>query len=682
MENKWNDTELPATDDLAQRIYTSRLLGVERQLIMHGGGNASVKTTHTNILGDCRAVIYVKASGADMAVVGQEGYVGLELDYLKRLSTLDNLSDEDMINEIRTHVLDYRCPNPSLETLMHVFIPYKYVDHTHPDAILTLTNQANADAHIRNALGSDVVVLNYITPGFKLAKAVYKALSGSPHCRAIVLMYHGLITFGESAKESYDLTIELVRRAKKYIERFSVNAMSTTTVEMARLRYNKIAPIVRGLLSLKTEDSYHRVILNHLSGEDVLTFVESERGREVALTPPITTDYLVRTKAFPLWIENPDFDNIGQQLSEAILNYKDQYEAYVNRHKMQDGLSAFDPLPRVIFIPGIGAICAGKDAGSAGIASDITEQSVVVKGAIASMGTYRAIEESEVFTMEYRHYQHAKVGARVEPPMCGHVALVTGAAGAIGSAICRELLENGCCVAVTDLPGEALDRLVEELSSLYYKRVLGVSMDVTDTHSVGQAFAKTVDVWGGVDLVIPNAGIAMVSMLENMSLETFRRVERVNIDGTLTVLSEAARLFRLQGSGGDIVLVSTKNVFAPGAGFGAYSATKAAAHQLARIASLELASIDVRVNMVSPDAVFSDGSRKSGLWKEIGPDRMKARGLDEKGLEDYYVSRNLLKASIKAKHVARAVLFFATRQTPTTGATIPVDGGLPDATPR
>jgi len=212
--------------------------------------------------------------------------------------------------------------------------------------------------------------------------------------------------------------------------------------------------------------------------------------------------------------------------------------------------------------------------------------------------------------------------------------------------------------------------------------VVGVPLDVTDASSVATAFRTVASTWGGVDLVIVNAGIAHVSSLDRMDLEVFRRLERVNIEGTLLVLSECARHFKAQATGGDVVLVSTKNVFAPGAKFGAYSATKAAAHQLARIASLELADLDVRVNMVSPDAVFSDGGRKSGLWAEVGPDRMRARGLDEAGLEAYYRSRNLLKAGVTAKHVANAVMFFATRQTPTTGSTIPVDGGLPDATPR
>jgi NAD(P)-dependent dehydrogenase (short-subunit alcohol dehydrogenase family) len=262
------------------------------------------------------------------------------------------------------------------------------------------------------------------------------------------------------------------------------------------------------------------------------------------------------------------------------------------------------------------------------------------------------------------------------------VAIVTGAAGAIGSGICDELLAHGCAVAVTDLPGEHLDSMAKALENEYPGRVIGVALDVTDSASVASAFEKVIETFGGVDIVIVNAGLAHVSPLADMDLEAFRKLERVNVEGTLLLLAAAGRLFRTQNLGGDIVLVSTKNVFAPGAKFGAYSATKAGSHQLARVASLEFADMGVRVNMVSPDAVFSHGSTKSGLWAKVGPDRMKARGLDEKGLEEYYRQRNLLKARVTAQHVANAVLFFVTHQTPTTGATIPVDGGLPDATPR
>jgi len=267
-------------------------------------------------------------------------------------------------------------------------------------------------------------------------------------------------------------------------------------------------------------------------------------------------------------------------------------------------------------------------------------------------------------------------------PLENKVALVTGAAGAIGYGVCRGLLGAGCFLAATDLPGRKLDAFTEDLKRPAPDRVIAVGLDVADKDSVADGFRSVIRTWGGIDVVVINAGIALVSKLKEMDLEAFRRLERVNVEGTLLTIAEASRHLILQGTGGDIIIMSTKNVPSPGAGFGAYSATKAACHQLGRIASLELAEYDIRVNMVAPDAVFSEGKYRSGLWEEVGPDRMKARGLDEKGLHEYYRKRNLLKARVTGRHVANAVLFFATRQTPTTGATIPVDGGLPDATHR
>ena len=267
-------------------------------------------------------------------------------------------------------------------------------------------------------------------------------------------------------------------------------------------------------------------------------------------------------------------------------------------------------------------------------------------------------------------------------PLEGKVALITGAAGAIGYGICKALLANGCRLAVSDLPGEKLDRLTAELRQGAPDRVIGVGLDVTDRKSVAEGFQKVARQWGSVNMVVHNAGIALVSKLVDLDLAAFQKLEKVNVEGTLLILAEAGRFLVKQGTGGDIVIMSTKNVPSPSAGFGAYSATKAACHQLGRIASLEFAEYDIRVNMVAPDAVFSEGDYKSGLWEEIGADRMKARGLDEEGLHAYYRSRNLLKAAVTGEHVANAVLFFLTRQTPTTGATIPVDGGLPAATPR
>jgi rhamnose utilization protein RhaD (predicted bifunctional aldolase and dehydrogenase)/NAD(P)-dependent dehydrogenase (short-subunit alcohol dehydrogenase family) len=701
MQSRWSDNEASEFvarygpyygEDLALCTYASRLLGAEDQLVLHGGGNCSVKSTHKDVLGRTVPALYVKGSGFEMATIEPEGHAGLYLEYLKQLRALSDLCDEAMADEFRTHLLNPRSPAPSIEALTHAFLPPKFVDHTHADAILTLTNQAERDKHLRDALGEDVIVLEYVRPGFRLAKASAEAFDSNPGKRAIVWVCHGLATWGSDARQAYEVMIELVTRAEQYAARHATRRVFGTagvSAAEAQKRLIQVAPLLRGALAEPTGDAdrpFRRVILQPLVSREVLDFIAWEGAKELALAPPLASDHLIRTKAWPLWIDHPaydDCDRLRSQITASVSAYKADYSAYVERHthRMPSGMAPFDPLPRLILMPGLGAVCAGQDARAARIARDITAHTLAVKAQVAAMGTYVSMSEDHLFEMEYHCLQHAKLRPG-ELPLGRQVALVTGAAGSIGSAICEELLISGCHVAVSDVQQDALLALVEELGPKFPNRVLGVPLDVTDPCSVSRGFESVIANWGGVDLVIINAGAALVSSLEEMDLEKFRKLERVNTEGTLLLLREAALHFRLQGTGGDIVVISTKNVFAPGAKFGAYSASKAAAHQLARIASLEMAELGVRVNMVSPDAVFAHGQRKSGLWAEVGPDRMRARGLDEKGLEEYYRQRNLLKAAVTAKHVANAVLFFATRQTPTTGATLPVDGGLPDATPR
>jgi len=702
MQNRWRDDEAAESikqygahwgENLALRTYASRLLGAEPDLVLHGGGNTSVKGTHVNILGERVLAIYVKASGFDMAAIEPDGHPGLDLASLRKLRVLDDLRDEPMMDEFRAQLLNPHAATPSVETLVHAFLPPKFIDHTHADAILALTNQPEGEKLIREALGDEVTVLPYIRPGFKLAKAVAAAYEANPQARGMVWMKHGIVTWGEMAQQSYSAMIELVSRAEDFLAKRTTKPLKVavqTPVEKARGRVTQVAPILRGVLAQPSGDPdrpFRRAILLPLTTRDVLDFVDSDRGRELALTPPLTSDHLIRTKALPLWIDAPRYEDstkLRDQLSKAIQDYSAQYGAYVDRHAahIPAGVGRFDFLPRVILMPGLGALCSGKDVEAAKITRDITAHTLAVKSRVAAMGSYEGLSEEHLFEMEYHSFQQAKLGPSAELPLARQVAVVTGAAGAIGSAICEEMLEQGCHVAATDLAGDALSSLADDLRKKFGDHVIGVPLDVTDPASVAQAFSAVIGTWGGIDLVVVNAGVAMVAPLAEINLDSFRKLERVNVEGTLLVIGEAARHFKIQGTGGDIVLVSTKNVFSPGSRFGAYSATKAAAHQLARIASLELAELGVRVNMVAPDAVFSHGARRSGLWAEVGPDRMHARGLDEKGLEEYYRQRNLLKATITARHVANAVLFFATRQTPTTGATLPVDGGLPDATPR
>jgi rhamnose utilization protein RhaD (predicted bifunctional aldolase and dehydrogenase)/NAD(P)-dependent dehydrogenase (short-subunit alcohol dehydrogenase family) len=699
MNNRWNESEAnslldavenPAQQALSHRIYSARLIGMEPDLVLHGGGNVSVKTTVPNTLGEATAAAYVKVSGCDLRTIGQVGFVALDQDYLSRLLTLESLDDAEMKDELSLHMLRPHHGVPSIEALMHVSVPAKYIDHTHPAPILALTNRTDGERFVMDALGERVCVVQYAKPGFELAKAVAQAFEIASHSEGMVLMHHGLITWGETAKEAYSKTVDLVSRAEQYLES-SRGAKRTSSRSLespsgTREPYRAIAPVLRGMLiPPKAEMSMpvERVILRPLLTDQIQRFLESGQGRELATAPPLTPDNIIRTGIRPLWIDSVDIgDNgaLGTQLAEAIAAFSRDQGNCSQHHTRQDGRHV---VPKVVMIPGTGIACAGRDARDADIARDITDQTISVKTTIAETGgTYEGLSEDQLYAMEYDVFQQAKLRRQETALPAGTVALVTGAAGAIGSGVCESLLAEGAHVAVTDLGGEELDGLVECLLERDNHRVLGLSLDVTDEKSVAEAFAAVVDTWGGLDLLVVNAGVAHVSLLADMDLQDFQRLERVNVEGALLVIREAARLFEKQGAGGDIVLVSTKNVFAPGAGFGAYSATKAACHQLARIASLELAKLDVRVNMVSPDAVFSHSGRKSGLWSEVGPGRMKARGLDQQGLEEYYRNRNLLKARVSAEDVARAVMFFATRQTPTTGATLPVDGGLPDSTPR
>jgi NAD(P)-dependent dehydrogenase (short-subunit alcohol dehydrogenase family) len=383
----------------------------------------------------------------------------------------------------------------------------------------------------------------------------------------------------------------------------------------------KIAPIIRGLLAVPTDNQdmpYEPVILKSLTSKEALEFAGSAKNAEAQRYPAP----LMKGKNPPLFLDTIDKNIEPEELRKKI---GADISDYSNRHNSK---------PEIICVRDLGILYVGQSDSN----SDL--------------------------------------------PLRNKVALVTGAAGAIGYGICCGLLENGCHLAATDLPGEKLDNFTADLKQTAGDRVIGIPIDVTNEESIIHGLESISLTWGGIDILVINAGIPLVKFLKDIELGDFKRLEKVNVEGTFLTLREIARHFILQGTGGDVIIVSTKNVPSPGAGFGAYSATKAACHQLGRIASIELAQYGVRVNMVAPDGVFSEGKYKSGLWAEVGPDRMRARGLDEKGLQEYYQNRNLLKARITGRHVANAVLFFATRQTPTTGVTIPVDGGLPDATPR
>ena len=699
--DRWSSKELKRYLDryapkfgetLAIRVYTSQLLGRDPDLVLHGGGNTSVKTAFTNVLGETVRAIYVKGSGWDMATTGPEGFVPLDLRALQRLRVLERLEDMAMFDQLRLTMLRPLSYNPSIEALAHAWIGKAYVDHTHANAILTLTNQENGEERVREALGEDVLIRPYIHPGFYLSKDMADALDASPDVRGIVLMHHGLFTFDDDPRVSYETHVELVERARAYIKkRISRIFFDFTVDEPPDALLARTAPVVRGALAERTTDpdlSILPVVLKILNDAEILRIISHPVSHRVLEGAVLTADFLIRTKPWMAWVENPslnDFEMLTRQINETVRNFSERYRAYYERGVARTGrkFPMFNPRPRILAIPGLGVFCSGATLKEAAISADLAKAILKVKRDIVAMGgTYRSIDEDSLFEMEYWGPQIAKLSGNLAKPLAGRIAVITGAAGAIGSAICKRLLKEGSVVVGTDLPGDRLTALEEDLSGRFGESFWALPMDVTDEASVREAFDAVCRRFGGVDILISNAGIAFVKPLDELDLEDFRRVEGVNVEGTLLFLKWGARVLKTQRTGGDVVHISTKNVPSPGASFGTYSATKAAAHQLARVASLELAPHGIRVNNLAPDAVFKGEGRKSGLWEVCGPDRMRARGLDEKGLEEYYRNRNLLKIQVRADHVANGVLFFVTRQTPTTGATLPIDGGLPDATPR
>ncbi len=676
---------------LAVRIYTSQLLGKNPELVLHGGGNTSVKAAFGTLVGESIPALYVKGSGWDMAVTGPEGFVPMDLRQLSALKKLEDLSDQAMIEQFMVAMLKPCSFHPSIETLAHAWIKSAYVDHTHANAILTLTNRSDGEQIVREALDEEVLVRPYLHPGFSLSKDIAQALEANPHVLGVVLMHHGLFTFDDDPRVSYENHIELVEKAKGYIKKHISRSFFSFKLEaVPDSLLPEITPFIRGALSARTEDPDHPfrpVILRVLRDQKMLEIISHPRWEELIRGPVLTADFLIRTKPWIAWVDAPDLqdqNHLKDQIREVVHRFVERYTSYYEEGVRRNGHSSpmFDPQPRILVIPKLGVFCSGPTLKEALIAADLAQTTLEVKAKIAAMGgRYQGIEEDRLFEMEYWEPQLAKLSGQ-SGALAGKVAIVTGAAGAIGSAICRRLLEEGCVVVGTDIAEERLGSLEGELASEFGENFLGYPMDVTDEASVQEALREISLRFGGVDILIPNAGIALVKPLDELDLEDFRRIYRVNVEGMLLFLKWGARVLKNQGTGGDIIFISTKNVPSPGASFGAYSATKAAAHQLARVASLELAPFGIRVNNLAPDAVFKSGQRRSGLWEVCGPERMKARGLDEKGLEDYYRNRNLLKIQVQAEHVANGVVFFATRQTPTTGATLPIDGGLPDATPR
>ncbi|HET9235025.1 MAG TPA: bifunctional aldolase/short-chain dehydrogenase, partial [Candidatus Eisenbacteria bacterium] len=687
--SRWNDRDLSACqyafasrwgEDLALRVYTSRLIGQDPDLVLHGGGNTSLKGTYRTLLGDDVAAIWVKGSGSDLETVTPSGFPAIDLTHLRRLRGLESLSDQQMVNELRTHMFNAGAPNPSVETLLHAFLPHRFIDHTHADAALVLSHQP---ADLASALMAEAFpgwgVVPYVMPGFKLAKLAAEAYERDPDMPGLVLVNHGLFTFSDDARESYERMIEAVDRAEQVARkrarqrtRVTVSAPSHETVA------NTALTVRGGLGRAGAMDPGRTMLLEHRDAPDLLEILARPDISALAQTGPLTPDHVLRTKPWPLvWKE-------GEDLEAAIERYRAEYGRYFTEHvsRVAHSVRKLEGSPRVVLVPGQGLFAWGRTKPEAVMAADIAEHTLRAQDLALTIQSYVPLPEEDLFDVEYWSLEQAKLGTKKDPVLVARIALVTGGTGAIGFAVARALLDAGASVVISDRSEELIQRAVIELDPEGTGRVIGLPAEVTDADSVAGLYRETCRQFGGLDILVHAAGIAHVSKLEDMDSTAFQEVVDVNLTGTLVVLREAAGVFRRQGLGGSVVLVSTKNVFAPGASFGAYSASKAGAHQLARIAAIEWAEMEVRVNMISVDAVFGDERRPSGLWQTVGQDRARAHGVSASELPEFYRRRNLLKAPVTGEQVGRAVVFFASKHTPTTGATLPVDGGLPDAAPR
>ncbi len=699
MRNRWNDRDAAAIAGqcgeacppaLAARVYSARLIGQEPALVLHGGGNVSVKSTLRDILGETLDIVCVKGSGWDLASIEPRGLPALDLQRLRRLRAVDAMSDEVMANQFRLHLLDASAPTPSIETLLHAFLPHAFVDHSHADAVLALTNQPDGEKWIREALGDRIACLPYVTPGFELSKAVAELHERNPRAEGIVLIQHGLITYGDTAQASYERHVELVSACEAFIERRVAGrrpVISYRGPESPAALAALAAPLLRQALATPSDsedDPHVRSIVEWRAADEMLAFVNSDGAAALARTGPLTTDHLIRTKAQPLFIEAPRWDDaaaLRAQLSAATEAYRADYRAYVELHG--GNAEGLDASPRVVLVPGAGAFCWGRTKRDARIAADITEHALRTKALANWIERYSALSDDHLYVMEYRGLQQAKLGKPTGQPLDGRVVMVSGAGGAIGAAIAETCARAGAHVVLADLVTQRLPAIVERIENACGAgSAAWIQMDVTSEESVRAGYDEACRRFGGVDVVVPNAGIAHVAPLDELTLSDFQRVMNVNVVGYMLFMREGIRLLKRQGLGGHVVVCSSKNVLGPGKDFGAYSASKAAGHQLGRIAAIECAPHNIRVNMITPDAVFGDKSVPSGLWQTVGPDRARSRGMSLDDLPEYYRQRNLLKARVYGYHVGNAVVFFASNQTPTTGAVLPVDGGVAEAFPR
>jgi rhamnulose-1-phosphate aldolase/alcohol dehydrogenase len=707
IEDLWSNEEAAGMSDLDLLVYQSRLLGSDSRLVLWGGGNTSLKVWEDDFRGRPTSVLRVKGSGSDLKAVTRRDFPGVRMDDVLPLMEHGDMSDEEMVDYLAHTLMEPSAPRPSIETLLHAFVPALSVVHSHADAILALTNNERCDELLVEVFGDELAVVPYRRPGFLLSKQVGLAAREQPAVKGIILLNHGLITWHDDPREAYRVHIEMVDRAARYAasskskvqsRRRTTDDRRQTVITQYAIRNTpthhvsdrerqeaavKLAPILRGLLGKE-----QRVVLHFDGSEEVRRFVSGEvvpldRMGDVLEAGAATPDHILNTRRTPLWIAADDPGDalaLRQAATAAYDKWVEAYKSYYDNYNQ--GETMLPPAPRVVLVRGVGMFAVGKNRRAATISGDISQHTMQIIEAAERVGRYRSLSQEDAFAAEYWPLELYKLTlAPPEKELARRVVMLTGAAGAIGAGIARCLATEGAHVVCADVDLARAETLAGEISKANpANSALAVHMDVTDEASVRSAYAQAILEYGGVDVLVSNAGIAKSAPLDELTLADWERSLAVNATGHFLVAREALKVMKAQGTGGSMIFIATKNVTAPGKDFGAYSASKAAEAQLARVLAIEGGPHGIRSNIVNPDAVFAG----SGLWSpEVREQRARAQGIDPAEIEEYYRKRNLLQATVTAEDVAEAVLFYASdRSGKTTGSMLPVDGGLREAFPR
>ena len=652
MRSLWNDKVAAGFGgELGQRVYSSRLLGREPALVLHGGGNTSVKVREPNLFGEVEEILYVKGSGWDLEQIEAGGFAPLRLDPVRRLAKLERLSDPEMVNALRTQMTRAAAPTPSVEAILHAILPHRYVDHTHADAVLSITNTPGGAGRIHEIYGDAVVVVPYVMPGFALARRVAEEYPKQARAGTVgmILLNHGVFSFGASARESYERMIALVTLTEEYLKRYGA-------WDLPREASAENAPLdVRALGELRRRVSAaagRPMILTAERSSRARCFIRRPDVAHIAQQGPATPDHAIRTKRVPM-------------LGRDVEAYANEYRAYFEAHRSRSPgpLAMLDPAPRVILDPEFGMVTAGGSAKETGVVADIYRHTMDIIEHAEKLERWQALPAADIFDVEYWDLEQAKLRAAGKPPVfSGEVALVTGAARGIGRACVESLLARGAAVIGLDLDAE---------TAAPHRRpdFLGLTCDVTDSAALNVALESTVERFGGLDMLVLNAGVFPKSRkIEELPDEHWREVMRVNLDANLALLRIAHPLLKLAPRGGRVVVIGSKNVPAPGPGVAAYSASKAALNQLMRVAALEWGADNIRINALHPNMVFD-----TGIWSdEVLAARAASYGLTI----EQYKKNNVLRTEVTSRDVAELTAeLLGPLFAKTTGAQIPVDGG-------